>query len=227
MEKRRFSICILKGKGEKRGWASMVESLRNMGFCFDKKENRQEERATGRSYVEVAKEPKSRDITRVRVEVKGEEISKNLSKLEHCLVGNWNLSSAREEDLERLGWLVASEWGLKGKLGLARLGKGRVLLEFEFVEEARNVLASGKRLVGGLQMGLERWSPKSGCSTEREARNEAWVRILDLPISLWVPSILRRVGEACGGFLGVDPQMERMEELEWARILVKKSGDDC
>ena len=76
-------------------------------------------------------------------------------------------------------------------------------------------------------MGLERWSPKSGCSTEREARNEAWVRILDLPISLWVPSILRRVGEACGGFLGVDPQMERMEELEWARILVKTSGDDC
>ena len=65
-----------------------------MGFCFDKKENRQEERATGRSYVKVAKGPRSRDITRVRVEVKGEEISKNLSRLEHCLVGNWNPSSA-------------------------------------------------------------------------------------------------------------------------------------
>ena len=100
---------------------------------------------------------------------------------------------------------MASAWELKGKLGLARLGKGRVLLEFEFMEEARSVLASGKRSVGGLQMGLERWSPKSGCSTEREARKEAWVRILGLPILLWVPSILRRVGEACGGFLGVDP----------------------
>ena len=71
MEKRRFSICILQGKGEKGGWASMVESLRNMGFCFDKKENRQEERATGRSYVKVAKGPRSRDITKVRVEVRG------------------------------------------------------------------------------------------------------------------------------------------------------------
>ena len=48
MEKRRFSIYISKGKGENGGWASMVESLRNMGFCFDKKENRQEERATRR-----------------------------------------------------------------------------------------------------------------------------------------------------------------------------------
>ena len=94
------------------------------------------------------------------------------------------------------------------------------------MEEARNVLASGKRSVGGLQMGLERWSPKSRCSTEGEARNEAWVRILGLPISLWVLTILRRVGEACGGFLGIDSQTERMEELEWARILVKTSGEE-
>ena len=94
------------------------------------------------------------------------------------------------------------------------------------MEEARNVLASGKRSVGGLQMGLERWSPKSRCSTEGEARNEAWVRILGLPISLWVLTILRRVGEACGGFLGIDSQTERMEELEWARILVKTSGKE-
>ena len=109
---------------------------------------------------------------------------------------------------------MANAWGLKGKLGLARLGKGRVLLEFEFVEEARNVLASGKRSMGGLQMGLEQWSPKSGCSTEVEARNEAWVRILGLLISLWVSTILRRVGEACGGFLGIDSQTKRTEELE-------------
>ena len=75
-------------------------------------------------------------------------------------------------------------------------------------------------------MGLERWSPKVGCSTEGEARNEAWVRILGIPISLWVPTILRRVGEACGGFLGIDSQTERMEELEWARVLIKTNGDE-
>ena len=226
MEKIRYSICIPKSKGEKGGWASMVESLRNVGFWFDNKENNQEERATGKSYVEVAKGLRSRDVTRVRVEVKVEEIRSNLSRLEHCLVGKWNPSSAQEEDLERLGWSVASAWGLKGKLGLARLGKGRVLLECEFEEEARNVLASGKRSVGGLQMGLERWSPKSGCSTEGEARNEAWVKILGIPISLWVPTILRRVGEACGGFLGFESQTKRMKELEWARVLIKTNGDE-
>lgn len=48
---------------------------------------------------------------------------------------------------------------------------------------------------------------------EGELRNEAWVRIIGLPISLWDPIILRRVGEECGGFLGIDPQMEKLEEL--------------
>ena len=32
LEKRRFGICIPKGKGEKGGWASMVESLLWVGF---------------------------------------------------------------------------------------------------------------------------------------------------------------------------------------------------
>ena len=51
-----------------------------------------------------------------------------------------------------------------------------------------------------------------------------WVRILGLPISLWVPSILRRVGEECGGFLGINPLTERKEDLEWPRIQVKING---
>ncbi|RVW37982.1 hypothetical protein CK203_084181 [Vitis vinifera] len=42
-----------------------------------------------------------------------------------------------------IGWSAARAWGLKGKLGLARLGKGCALLEFETVEEAERVLAAG------------------------------------------------------------------------------------
>ncbi|RVX03161.1 hypothetical protein CK203_016731 [Vitis vinifera] len=61
---------------------------------------------------------------------------------------------------------MADVWGLKGKLGLARLEKGRVLLEFELVGEAKRVLFSGKRSVGGIQLGLERWDSRSGCEEE-------------------------------------------------------------
>ena len=139
---------------------------------------------------------------------------------------NWIPSNAKGKDLESLGWEMAKSWGLKGKMGVASLGKGRALLELEFVEEARRVLISGKKAVGGVQLDLTRWSPRSGCLEEGEVRKEVWVRILGLPISLWVPSVLRRVGDVCDGFLDIDPQIESMEELQWARILVKSDGEN-
>ena len=106
------------------------------------------------------------------------------------------------------------------------MGRGRVLLEFEFAKEARRVHLSGNKVVGGVQVDLERWNPRSGCMEEGEVRREVWVRILGLPISLWVPSVLRRVGDACGGFLDVDPKMESMEDLQWARILIRSDGEN-
>ena len=94
------------------------------------------------------------------------------------------------------------------------------------MEEARRVVTSGKRSVGGIQVGLELWNLRYGCLEEGEIRNEVWVRIIGLPISLWVPSILRRVGEECGGFLAMDPLTQRMENLWWARMLVKSNGGE-
>ena len=61
---------------------------------------------------------------------------------------------------------------------------------------------------------------------EGEEKNEAWVRIVGLPISLWDRDILRKVGEKCGEFLAIDTQTERLEELQWARILVKLIGEE-
>ena len=223
MEKRRFGICIPRGGKEKGGWVAVIEALRREGLWLEEKESDQGLRESCKLYTEVVKGSELRDITRFRVETKEEETKNNVSRLKQCLIGKWSPSLAREEDLASLGWAAARVWGLKGKLGLARLGKGCALLEFEKVEEAKRVLASGARLVGGIQMGLEVWSPKFGCASEGEDRKEAWVRILGLPISLWVPSILKRMGEACGGFLDVDPLTERKEDLEWARIKVKLS----
>lgn len=154
-EMRRFGICIPKGKGEREKWICMAEMLRKLGVNFGKKENKQEERAMvkprmERLYAEMVKGSRDRDSKVVKVEVKGEEISKNLCKLERCLVGSWYPSYTRGVDLERLEWLMANSWGLEGKLGLAKLENGRILLEFEFVGEAKCVLSSGNRSVGGL-----------------------------------------------------------------------------
>ena len=209
----------------------MAEMLRSMGVVIGRRERKQEETLSlkpilEKSYAEVVKMPRSRGRDLVKVEVREKEISRNLRKLEHCLVGCWNLSSARREDLENLGILMAKAWGLKGKLGMAKMEKGKVLLEFESLVEAKRVLNSRKRSFGGIHLLLESWSPKTGCLVEGEKRSAAWVKIVGLPVFLWDSIILRRVGEECGGFLVVDSQTEKMEELQWAHILVKTNGED-
>ncbi|RVW55314.1 hypothetical protein CK203_089059 [Vitis vinifera] len=40
------------------------------------------------------------------------------------------------------------------------------------------------------------------------------------------PVGVEKGGDACGGFLDVDPQTESMEELQWARILVRSDGEN-
>ncbi|RVW82274.1 hypothetical protein CK203_041668 [Vitis vinifera] len=77
----------------------------------------------------------------------------------------------------------------------------------------------------GTRVRLEHWSPRIGCWAEEEERKEVWVRIVGLPISLWSPEILKRVGDECGGFITVDEQTKSMGELQWAKILVRLRGE--
>ena len=51
------------------------------------------------------------------------------------------------------------------------------------------------------------------------------MRIVGLPISLWSPEILKRVGNECGSFITADEQTKTMGELQWARILVRSRGE--
>ena len=177
----------------------------------------------GKTFAEVVKLPRSKDKP---VEVSKKDLSRNLNRLAQCLVGSWDPKSVRGDDLRSWGTQMAKIWGLKGNLGLAKLERGKVLLEFELLTEAEKALKLGRILVGGFFLRLEKWSPETGCLMEGEKRREAWVRIMGLPVSLWDRAILRRVGEECGGFLAIDSQTEKLEELQWARILVKLNGEE-
>ena len=93
LENKRFCIFIPKGKGDKSGWVLMVEMLQRLG-CYVREESYQKEDALmlspcmGKTYAEVAKQPKGREKTAVRVELCKRELSRNLEKLAHYLVGS-------------------------------------------------------------------------------------------------------------------------------------------
>ena len=209
----------------------MVETLRALGVATERKDSQKDEAMPsvpilGKSFAEVVNLQNRKGRSVARVEVSHKDLSQNLKRLDHCLVGSWDPKSVKGDDLRSWGTQMAQTWGLKGNLGLAKLERGKVLLEFEMVVEAEKALNLGGILLGKTFLQLEKWSPRTGCPMKREKKNEAWVRIVGLPISLWDQAILRKVGEKCGGFLAIDSQTEKLEELQWARILVKLNGDD-
>ena len=230
LERKRFCIFLPRGRRGKRGWTAMVEMVSQMEEMAGRRTEVQEVRTVGRanpakSYVEAVRRTNWDGLNAIKMRVTREEIAGNLQKLEHCLVVSWKSEKEEEDDLERLGSLWANSWGLKGKLGLAKLERGKALLEFEDLSEARRVASSGSRLLGGAHLGLELWNPKTGCRVEEEMEQIAWVRIYGLPISLWSPGTLKKIGEECGGFVDMDERTRSMGEIQWARILVKTKGD--
>ena len=230
LERKRFSVFIPKGRGVKGGWASMVEVLRSLG-CEEGNFNNQKEDVSRpkpnmvKTYMEAIKVAKEKERTAVRVDVTKEEVGRNLSKLDHCIVGTWNHNAAKGDDLRGWGSQLARVWRLKGNLGLAKMERGKVLMEFELPAKAEQVSKMGRIVLGGVDLRLEKRSPETGCLKEGERSNEAWVRVVGLPVSLWERDILRKIGEACGGLLAIDHQTEKMEELQWARLLVKRNGE--
>lgn len=54
-----------------------------------------------------------------------------------------------------------------------------------------------------------------------------WVRVLGLLEHLRGKEFFKRVGDACGGFMMVDIEVEERRHLKWVRSLVKSSGKRC
>ena len=218
LERKHFCIFIPRGRKEKRGWMTMAEKLKEVIGSFVSKSETQEGKAMGKivggsSYATIAKRALLGNPNVIVVKVKSEKSMGLLKKLEHCVVASRKDNLGGDDDLEKLGQVWAKSWELKGSLGLAKMEKGRYLLDFEDLEEARRVVSSGNRTMEGVQVGLDFWSPRSGCWIEEEKAKEIWVRLFGLPVSLWSPDILKKVGDECGGFIIVDEQTKTLGEL--------------
>ncbi|RVW38212.1 hypothetical protein CK203_090920 [Vitis vinifera] len=136
-EKKRFNIFVPRGRGAKGGWSLLVEALRGKA------------------------EPQHRRRG-ARVRVDNSALCVNLEKLAHCLVGCWNSTRGRGEDLRSWGTQMSKLWGLKGNLGLAKLENGKALLEFGLLSEAEKALDMAEISVE-LRHSTGEMEPKSGC----------------------------------------------------------------
>ena len=145
-------------------------------------------------------------------------------RLQFCLIGRWKIQPVPYPMPEELETWFRDAWRLNEEVMLTVLNEDLMLLEFNSPEKAKWVLESGRRSFNGGVLQLEWWSPETGCIRSKGAAQETWIRVLGLPLHLWTPEILRKLGDACGGFVAVDKVTERKKEMKWARMLIKSEG---
>lgn len=71
-------------------------------------------------------------------------------------------------------------------------------------------------------MHLEWWSPEEGCMREKDSEKAVWIKLAGLPLHLWMRDILKRLGDACGGLLEIDPETLWQTNLRLAGIKVSR-----
>ena len=179
-----------------------------------------------RTFADVAKSKMGRLGDKVWLEVGRRVKPGRLEQSGRYLVGRWKKVENHPPELEYLKNWAVHAWLLKGKLDIAVMGGGLMLFEFELVSEAERVLARGKRKVLGSVLLMERWHPEVGCFCNGAFANEAWVRVVGLPLHLWNREVFKLIGDGCGGFIAMDDKTDSMAELQWARLLVKMVGRD-
>ena len=103
------------------------------------------------------------------------------------------------------------------------LGRGLLLFDFELPYEAERVLAIGKRSIKENFIILDRWYPEVGCFCKKSNADEAWVRLVGLPLHLWSLEVFKRIGDGCEGFVAMNEDTKSLSELQWAHILVKRA----
>ncbi|KAG5556986.1 hypothetical protein RHGRI_007290 [Rhododendron griersonianum] len=193
-----WSVCLpeLSGSG---GWVDI--SRKFWEFCGWKRLGGQ---IDGRSFVDVANigdwptntvevVEKARKRRGCDVEVRAKSTQHTTRFLGRCLVGRLEEGVAvLPSAMEVQRWAQRS-WKVTAGVQVSDLGGVDFLFTLPSVEEAQR----------------------------GEAPSVVWVRILGLPRHLWDSEVFREIGDFCGGFVRVDDNTRRRDNLRWARIAIR------
>ena len=170
------------------GWHLLVEKLRELGIkgteegrkVEKEKEtssNLKEENAIegikrggggyGSNFAEMTNKGRDQIQSTIWIDV-GESLHREaMGSLRFCLVGSWeNMPESYPTMREVEGW-ARTAWRLEGGLMVAFMNQDLFLMEFDFPEEAKRVLNSGRRWLRGGSVKLEWWSPEAGNSNNQ------------------------------------------------------------
>ena len=145
----------------------------------------------------------------------------DLRFLKDGVVGSWKSRPVTNMIPSEMEAWAKKAWRLKGNMFFHPLNQNLFFMGFDSTEEADWVMENGSRICRGEALILERWTLSTGCTGSKSQNQEAWIRVVGLPLHLWTEEILVTIGDSCEGFVAMDKETSLMKNLLWARILVK------
>lgn len=112
-------------------------------------------------------------------------------------------------------------WRPVGKLDCVALGNDFFLVKFVSKEDHSKVLSGGPWFVGGHYLSIRCWEPNFRSSTANVSSVAVWIRLPELPIEYYEPSVLRDIGRAIGPVLRIDAHTATESRGRFARLCVQ------
>ena len=223
-EGKRHRLFFPEGGGLVSGWTLLGEALQDMSFKVSKVEKRKPAtinilRKTENPMGDQTKN-QSREGTKETVsqealwlDISDYIVKGDLGMLKDGVVGSWKSQTATKmKSLEVEAW-AKKAWRLKGSVSFHPLNQNLFFMVFDLSAEADWVMENGSRICRGEVMLLERWNPSTGCTRSRGQNQEAWIRVVGLPLHLWTEEILVTIGDSCGGVVAMDKETSLMKNL--------------
>ena len=229
---KRHRLFFPEGGGLVNGWTLLGEALQDMGFKVSRGEKRKPATINLLGKTEnlmgdqVENQPRA--DTRAPdyqdalwLDISDHILKGDLGVLKDGVVGSWKSQPATNMTSSEVEAWAKKAWRLKGNMFFHPLNQNLFFMGFDLMEEADWVMENGSRIYRGEVLLLERWTPSTGCTRSKGQNQEAWIRVVGLPLHLWTEEILVTIGDSCGGFVAMDKETSLMKNLLWARILVK------
>ena len=121
---------------------------------------------------------------------------------------------------------ILSLWKPSGKMKCVNLGQDFFLFRFLVKEDYIRVLKGGPWFIGGHYLSIKHWEPNFKVLTTNLLSVAIWVRLPELPIKYYEPSVLQEIGEAIGPVLKIDTHTVVESKGWFARLCVQINFDE-
>ena len=112
-------------------------------------------------------------------------------------------------------------WKPVGRIDIIDLEHGHFLIKFGLKTDLDGVLTGGPWFVGQQFLAIRQWEPEFKASKVMSSSVAVWVRLLELPVEFYEPTILKKIGSTIGLVLRIDSHTINGERGRFARICIQ------